>query len=159
MIRDDDARVRAFAPQNDVASALPVHDESDAQKILTSSWPEGRSVGHGVAGGNSILNVEICGLADVPDRFLASIALRDATGERGDEGDTSAIRLLFENNCVTHGLRLHSAAQRPTFTAHTAPADIRFRIAPPLTSTAAPVMRSVALPPVTGTTASASALL
>ena len=52
----------------------------------------------------TILNVELCCFSDICHRFLASVALGDATRQGGYDRDAATVRFLFEYDGISHGL-------------------------------------------------------
>ena len=51
----------------------------------------------------SILHVELCCLSDISHRFLASVALGNATRQGGYDCDVTPVRFLFKYDGRSHG--------------------------------------------------------
>jgi hypothetical protein len=134
VIRHDDARVWGIASQDNVASALAVHDKSHPEAPLPvpgQKCPLAASTGraggqlevfssrfgrNGVAGGYAVFNVEICRLPDVPRHFFTGVTLGHTPGQCRHRGDISAVCLLLKHNRIAHGentLHLHDTRARP----------------------------------------------
>jgi hypothetical protein len=110
MVGNNDPRARLFTPQDHVTSTLTRDTKSDTlkrpSKILagyigrefshypgtwssTNSFPA--SLGHGVACGEAILDVQFSSFANIRHYFGASFSLGDATRQGRDDCNVASI--------------------------------------------------------------------